>query len=89
MKTLQEMTTTFDRISTHEELSQVLALVTEDASGPAIERPSAPDETRTLREAVADLWRDAAADEHDEETHVRGVSYPWTEVLAGKAKRIN
>jgi hypothetical protein len=87
MKTAQETLTTFDRMSTHEELHQVLALVSEGVPGSPAEAPSEPEETRALREAVADLWRNAAADDPDAD--LRDGLCPWVEVIAGKTNRIN
>jgi hypothetical protein len=97
MKTTQEIVTEFDRISTHEELHQVLALVSDGAPGLAPEALGEPDDTKALREAVAELWRDAADEpdrdvlskRHDEESDVRGLLYPWAEMLAGKTDRVN
>ena len=94
MKTLQQMPAAFDRLSTHEELHQVLALVSENAPSLASEAPSEPDEEKALRDAVADLWREAPAEEQDAETNgeeidVPGELYRWAEILTGKTERIN
>jgi hypothetical protein len=91
MKTIQETLIEFDRISTHEELHQVLALLDECTPVAATEAPGEAEERKALREAVADLWQDAAADEmgRDEETGLRGEMYPWAEILADKSDRIN
>jgi hypothetical protein len=98
MKTLQHMPATFDRLSTHEELHQVLALVHECAPSLAGEAPSEPEEEMALRDAVADLWREAPADERDSKTHgetfgeeidVSGELYRLAEMLTGKTERIN
>jgi len=91
MKTAQETPTEFDRLSTHEELHQVLALLDQFAPGAATEASSEVEERRALREAVMDLWQDAAADEYesDEETDARGELYPWAGMLANKSDRIN
>jgi len=89
MKTAQEMPTEFDRVSTHEELHQVMALLNEFTPGEGIERPGESDENLALREAVADLWRDAGLGEPDEETGSRIDLYPWPDTLAHKSDRIN
>ncbi len=93
MKTLQEMLNTSDRMSTHEELHQVLALL-DERTPVRTETQDEADEARALREAVADLWRDAASDgkvgdgKYEEEIEVRTDSYRWAE-LAGKTDRVN
>ena len=94
MKTLQQMPAAFDRLSTHEELHQVLALVSDYAPSLASEAPGEPDEEKALRDAVADLWREAPAEERDAETNaeeidVPGELYRWAEMLTGKTERIN
>jgi predicted TPR repeat methyltransferase len=89
MKTAQEMLTEFDRVSTHEELNQVLALLNEFTRSEGAEAPGESDEKLALRDAVADLWRDAAEVEPNEETGVHSELYPWAEMLADKSDRIN
>jgi hypothetical protein len=91
MKTAQELLTEFDRLSTHEELHQVLALLDEGVAGAATEASSETEERKALREAVMDLWQDAAADEHehDDETGARGEMLPWAGAIANRSDRIN
>ena len=101
MKTVQQMPTSFDRISTHEELHQVLALVGESVPSLANEASNEADERKALQVAVADLWRDTALNEHDRHNHdrhnaaydedgdVRDQMYQWAEMLAGRTARIN
>jgi hypothetical protein len=91
MKTAQELLTEFDRLSTHEELHQVLALLDECVPGAATEAPGETEERRALREAVMDLWQDAAADEHerDDQTSARGEMLPWAGVIANRTDRVN
>jgi hypothetical protein len=91
MKTIQETLTEFDRLSTHEELHQVLALLDERTPVAVMETPGEAEERTALREAVADLWQDAAAAEtgNDRETGLRGGMYPWAEILADKSHRVN
>ena len=88
MKTVQQMPTAFDRMSTHEELHQVLALVSEGAAYLVPEAQSEADEKRALQEAVADLWTDTAADERDVDS-AQEDSYHWAHILAGEARRLN
>ena len=89
MKT--ELLTEFDRLSTHEELHQVLALLDEFVPGTTTEAPGETDERKALREAVMDLWQDAAADEHesDHETHIYSEVSPWAEIIANRSDRVN
>ena len=91
MKTAQELLTEFDRLSTHEELHQVLALLDEGVPGGATEAPSETEEKKSLREVVMDLWQDAAADEHerDDETSVRGEIHHWAGAITNRSDRIN
>jgi hypothetical protein len=89
MKNAQEILTEFDRVSTHEELHQVLALLNEYAPGAGIEAPGESDENLALREAVADLWRDAAVDEPNGEADVRTELSPWAGILVDRSDRIN
>lgn len=94
MKTLQQLPAAFDRLSTHEELHQVLALVSDYAPSLASEAPGEPDEEKALRDAVADLWREAPEEERNAETNgeeidVPGELYRWAEILTGKTERIN
>ena len=89
MKNAQEILTEFDRVSTHEELHQVLALLNEYAPGVGIEAPGESDENLALREAVADLWRDAAVDEPNGEADVRTELSPWAGILMDRSDRIN
>jgi hypothetical protein len=90
MKTLQEMLNTSDRMSTHEELHQVLALLDERAPVAVTEAPGEADEANALREAVADLWRESIAEEPSRQIiDVRSELYPWADMLAGKRDRIN
>ena len=88
MKTAQELLAEFDRLSTHEELHQVLALLDE---GGATEVSSETEERKALREAVMDLWQEAAADEHelDDATGARGEMLPWAGVIATRSNRVN
>lgn len=89
MKTAHEIINEFDRVSTHEELHQVLALLNEYTPSEGAGAPSESDEKLALREAVASLWRDAAVDEPNEETGNRTDPYPWAEMLVDKSDRIN
>ena len=91
MKTAQEPLTEFDRLSTHEELHQVLALLDECVSGADTAAPGETEDRRALREAVMDLWQDAAAGEHEgyDETGLRSEVLPWAGVVANKSDRIN
>jgi hypothetical protein len=91
MKTIQETLTEFDRMSTHEELHQVLALLDECAPVAGMEAPAEAEERKALREAVADLWQDGAANEtgNDQQTGLQGGMYPWAEILADKSHRVN
>ena len=83
MKTTQEMSTV-DRISTHEELHQVLALLSDSADRVATEAASDAEESEEmLRDAVAGLWPDAEQDGQSE-----GEMYRWAE-LAGRPERVN
>ena len=84
MKTTQEMSTV-DRISTHEELHQVLALLSDSAERVATETASEPEEEDSLREAVAGLWPEAEA---DGQKQTESDMYRWAE-LAGKLERVN
>jgi hypothetical protein len=89
MKIAQEMLTEFDRVSTHEELHQVLALLNEFNPGEGTEAPGESDEKLALRDAVAELWRDAAVDHPNEGTGSPTELYPWAEMLVDKSDRIN
>lgn len=84
MKTTHEMSTV-DRISTHEELHQVLALLSDSADRVATEVAPEPEEENSLREAVAGLWPDADGDSQRE---TDSDMYRWAE-LAGKLERVN
>ena len=78
MKTTQELSNEFDRISTHEELHQVLALLNEFARTQATEPTQRARERKALRDAVMDLWQDAAADEHESDHESPdGAMYRW------------
>jgi len=84
MKTTHEMVTV-DRISTHEELHQVLALLNDSAARVATEAPSEPEEENALQDAVTSLWQDAT---EDEQRDIERDAYHWAE-LAGKTERVN
>jgi hypothetical protein len=91
MKTAQELPNEFDRLSTHEELHQVLALLDEFVPGVATEASSETEERKALRDAVMDLWQDAAADEHesDQESSSSGEMYPWAVRMMNKSGQVN
>jgi hypothetical protein len=89
MKTAQEMLIEFDRVSTHEELNQVLALLNEFTTTEGTEATGESDEKLALRDAVADLWRDATVDHPNEAAASRSELYPWAEMLVDKSDRIN
>jgi hypothetical protein len=91
MKTAQELPNEFDRLSTHEELHQVLALLDEFVTGAATEPPSETEERKALRDAVMDLWQDTAADEHgsDQESSASGEMYPWAVRVMNKSDQVN
>lgn len=84
MKTTQEMSTV-DRISTHEELHQVLALLSDSADRMAAEATPVPEEENSLREAVAGLWPES---EDEGQRQSESEMYRWAE-LAGKLERVN
>lgn len=88
MKTAQQSPTAFDRMSTHEELHQVLALVSEGAPFLSAEVQGDADEKKTLQEAVAELWRDGALDESGESDTQEDVCH-WAEILSGKTESVN
>lgn len=89
MKTAQELPNEFDRLSTHEELHQVLALLDEFVPGAATEAPSETEERKALRDAVMDLWQDAAADEHEGDHESSGETYPWAVRMMNKSDQVN
>ena len=90
MKTAQELLTEFDRLSTHEELHQVLSLLDEGVTGAATEVSSETEERKALREAVMDLWQDAAADEYElDESSAPGEMVPWAGAIATRSNRVN
>jgi hypothetical protein len=89
MKTLQQMLNSSDRMSTHEELHQVLALLDERAPLAGTEALGESEETRALQEAVEDLWRDSADEPSGKIIDVRSELYPWADMLTGKTDRIN
>jgi hypothetical protein len=91
MKTAQELPNEFDRLSTHEELHQVLALSDDFVQSASTEAPSETEERKALRDAVMDLWQDAAADEHesDQESGASGEMYPWAVRVMNKSDQVN
>jgi hypothetical protein len=89
MKTLQETRPAFDRMSTHEELHQVLDLLSESAHFGVAETPSEADEKEALRAAVSGLWQDTAAEAHDQQRGVLCETDPWAELLAGETELKN
>jgi hypothetical protein len=82
MKTTHEMATV-DRVSTHEELHQVLALLNDSAA--RVSDATEPQEENDLREAVSSLWQEA---ENEDEGEPESDAYRWAE-LAGKTERVN
>lgn len=83
MKTTHEMSTV-DRVSTHEELHQVLALLNESADRVTTEAASESDEENALQDAVANLWQNGGSDEPEGE----GDVYRWAE-FSNKTERVN
>jgi len=84
MKTTHE-TATVDRISTHEELHQVLALLNESASRVRAEASSESEQEDALQDAVSSLWQDAT---EDGQSDLEGEAHRWAE-LASKTERVN
>jgi hypothetical protein len=84
MKTTHEMATV-DRISTHEELHQVLALLNDSAA--RVTDATEPQEENDLQEAVANLWRESE-NAGEGELELESDPYRWAE-LAVKADRVN
>jgi hypothetical protein len=88
MKALQEMTKTFDRMSTREELHQVLDLLSERG------RPWIADALRVTRDGenedtvatVSDLWQETASGQQRE---ILPEADSWTELLVTKSERVN
>jgi hypothetical protein len=85
MKTTQEMSTV-DRVSTHEELHQVLALLNDSADRFANEAGPEADEENGLQDAVATLWQDSANAEGENE--MDGDDTRWAE-FARQTERVN
>lgn len=86
MKTTQESSTTFDRVSTYEELHQVLALLGEANAPLSVDEPPAePEDQQDLREAVSSLWHDSEPPEGTTETV--GDLCPWAEIVPNE--RVN
>jgi hypothetical protein len=85
MKTTQEMSTV-DRISTHEELHQVLALLNDPTDHLTVETAPEVDEEDPLQEAVSSLWPDATSEDGKDQSE--GSVYRWAE-FAGKSERVN
>jgi hypothetical protein len=89
MKALQEMPKTFDRMSTREELHQVLDLLSEPG------RPWVADALRATRDGenenedavatVCDLWQPTAGQPQEVLAEVDS----WTELLVTKPERVN
>lgn len=88
MKALQEMPKTFDRMSTREELHQVLDLLSEPG------RPWVADALRATRDGenedrvatVSDLWQATASGQQQE---ILPEVDSWTELLVTKSERVN
>lgn len=74
MKTAHEASAV-DRLSTHEELHQVLALLNDPAARVATEMASGSEDAN-LREALSSLWQDP--EEEDLET-AQDDKYRWEE----------
>jgi hypothetical protein len=85
MKTTHEMSTV-DRISTHEELHQVLALLSDPADRVANEASTEPEEDNLFRDAVSNLWQDRADDEADAGPETDASR--WAE-FADRSERVN
>ena len=85
MKTTQEMSTV-DRISTHEELHQVLALLNDPTDHLTVEAAPEVDEGDPLQDAVSSLWPDATNEDRNDQSE--GSVYRWSE-FAGKSERVN
>ena len=80
MKMTHEMSTV-DRISTHEELHQVLALLNDSADRVMTEEPSETEEESALQEAVSSLWQDS------EEEEAESDASHWTKLT--RFERVN
>lgn len=85
MKMTHELSTV-DRVSTHEELHQVLALLNESADRVTTEAARESDEESALQDAVANLWQDGGSDEPTGD--LEGDVYSWAE-FADKTERVN
>jgi len=85
MKTTQEMSTV-DRISTHEELHQVLALLNDPTDHFAVETAPETEEEDSLRDAVSSLWPDTTSEDGNDQSE--GSVCRWAE-FSGKSERVN
>jgi hypothetical protein len=86
MKTQQEMTSAFDRLSTPEELHQVLDLLGERGHLWTTEVTGAAGGSKI---EVLDMWEDPAGDEEDKQYDAFEEIVPWADPLVCKTEPIN
>jgi len=92
MKTVQEVPSAFDRMSTYEELHQVLDLLSESVPPAATEASSDADADASkdaVRLAIMDLWSDPTAKTPGEERPPQNEMDRWADVLASQNGRAN
>ena len=92
MKTVQEVPSAFDRMSTYEELHQVLDLLSESVPPAATEASSDADADASkdaVRLAIMDLWSDSTAKTPGEERPPQNEMDRWADVLASQNGRAN
>jgi hypothetical protein len=87
MKTVQELPSAFDRMSTYEELHQVLDLLSESVPPAATEASSDADAGKDV--AIVDLWSDPTAKTPGEERPSQNEMDRWADLLASQNGRAN
>jgi hypothetical protein len=89
MKTVQEVPSAFDRMSTYEELHQVLDLLSESVPPASTDTSSSADTSNAARVATIDLWSNPADKTPSEEHPSPYEMDRWADVIASQNDRAN